>query len=334
MARFADRLPYRVFPSLGEGGTPLIELPDLAVECGIGALWLKNEGQNPTGSHKDRMMSQAVARALDVAPPGVIAASSGNAGISLAAYAAAAGIPCEVVVTSECAAGFRRFMRLCGARVVATRVSLDRWRYMARRIDEDGLFPVTNFLVPPVGSNPFGVDGLKTIAFEIYEQLDRAVPDGVVVPTSRADLLWGVHAGFAELRAAGLARSLPRLFAVEPFPRISAALADGDYRVQQPGQTRQLSIGGATITHQALTALKRSSGSAVVTSDDAVTLDHRVLADRGIYLELSSASTLTAIRQLSAAGQIGRNDVIVAIATSHGMKDEPGGEPDIEWVAP
>src|SRR5690606_405961 len=99
MARFGARLPYSGFMSLGEGDTPLVDLPGLASQCGLEALSIKLESANPTGSHKDRMSAQFVARAKDRNVPSVIAASSGNAGCSVAAYATAAGLPCTIVTT-------------------------------------------------------------------------------------------------------------------------------------------------------------------------------------------------------------------------------------------
>jgi threonine synthase len=193
-------------------------------------LFLKNEGSNPTGSHKDRMSCQAVARALAIGAKAVIAASSGNAGVSLATYAAASGLPCEIVATADCSPAYRRAMQMAGAQVVATHDSLERWRYMRQRVRDDGFFPVTNYLLPPVGSNPFGVEGYKTIAFEIFEQLNNTSPDSILVPTDRADLAWGVYCGFSDLASAGLISKIPRIFAVEPFARISAALEGADYR--------------------------------------------------------------------------------------------------------
>lgn len=99
MLRYGERHPYRTFPTLGEGGTPLVSLPILAERLQVQGLWVKNEGQNPTGSHKDRLSPLVVARALELGRTTVVAASSGNQGVSLALYAAAAGLECEIVTT-------------------------------------------------------------------------------------------------------------------------------------------------------------------------------------------------------------------------------------------
>jgi hypothetical protein len=101
MMRYIERLPFQCYPSLGEGETPQLPLPSLAERMGVTKVWLKNEGQNPTGSHKDRMSALAVARAASLGRSTVVAASSGNAGASLAAYAVAAGLDCKIIATSK-----------------------------------------------------------------------------------------------------------------------------------------------------------------------------------------------------------------------------------------
>ncbi|HET9395768.1 MAG TPA: pyridoxal-phosphate dependent enzyme, partial [Nitrospiraceae bacterium] len=148
LGRYADWLPYHKFITLGEGNTPLLCAEELGQSVGVGEFFIKQEGANPTGSHKDRMSCQVAARALDIGAQSVIAASSGNAGVSLAAYSAAAGLACEIVATATCNVLFRRAMEMYGARVVATRHLPDRWRYMEARVKKAGAYPVTNYLTP------------------------------------------------------------------------------------------------------------------------------------------------------------------------------------------
>lgn len=329
MARYGDWLPYRAFPTLGEGNTPV-----LPVDLGVGDanFWLKQECQNPTGSHKDRMSALAIARAKAVGARLVIAASSGNAGLSVAAYAAAAGLACEIVATADCNIGYRRAMAMTGADIVATRDPVDRWHYVRRRIQQDGVFPITNFHIPPVGSNPFGVEGFKTIAYELFEQLGR-VPDAVIVPSSRGDLLFGIHRGFVDLRASGLGDRLPRLFAVEPFARLAKVMAGDDVRAEFPGDTRQLSIAGNTATYQARVALRDSAGGAVVVGDADAEQAQAWLATRGPYLELSSAAAIAAARQLAARGELAAMRDVVMIGTATGARDPIIGDFPLRFVA-
>lgn len=321
-ARYAEWLAYGDWPSLGEGGTPLVEVAGLAEATGVGRVLVKNEGQNPTGSHKDRMSMLAVARARAAGARAVVAASSGNAGHSVAAYAAAAGLDCVVVTMPGMSPNWRRAVEMTGARLVATDQPASRWTYVRDRVECEGWFPVTNFLTPPVGSNCFGVDGFRTVAFELHEEIGADALGSVLVPTSRADLLWGIARGFRDLVEAGLARSAPKVHAVEPFPRIARVLAGADRRDSFPGSSALLSIGGDTVTYQALDALELCGGTAVAVAEADAVRDQRLLAERGLYLELSSAAALTGLRRLRESGTVAPGETTVLIATSHGFKEE------------
>lgn len=321
MARYAAWMPYSSWLSLGEGGTSCIALSALAGEVGTAAIYLKNEGQNPSGSHKDRASCLTVTRALDAGAKRIVTASSGNGGASLALYAAAAGIECCVVSTPALSPIFRQAVAMTGARLITAQESLDRWRIVAQMTKEEGWFPATNYLNPPVGSNHFGVDGLKAVAYELVEDLGPTKLDVVIVPSSRGDLIWGLYEGFSQLRAAGLVTRIPRLFAVEPIPRIARVLEGAKLTGSFHGSTNLLSIGGSTVTYQAVDAVERSGGGAVVVDDEDVLRDQRRLARHGCYLESSSAAALTGAEQLVKSGLIGPGDAVALIATSHGYKE-------------
>lgn len=320
LPRFAERLPYLTFPTLGEGDTPLIALPRLARELNLEALYLKNEGAQPTGSHKDRMSALFVARAAASGAPAVVAASSGNAGVSLAAYAAVAGLPCTIATTPSMNPIWRRAIEMMGAIIVETGDSLSRWRYVKERVEQDGWASATNFLDPPVGSHPFGVDGYKTIAFELAEELGADGVDTVIIPTARGDVLWGIYAGFRELLQEQRIDRMPRLIAAEPFPRLERVLAGEDYRFHFTGQTALVSIGGTTATFQSVAALRGSAGCAISVASEDVRADQNVLAHDGLYLENSSAAPLSALRKFLASER-GATRRVVLIATSHGFKE-------------
>lgn len=321
MMRYEAWMPYSSWVSLGEGGTPCTPMRALAGELGVSAVFIKNEGLNPSGSHKDRTNCLAVTRALDVGAMQVIAASSGNGGASLALYAAAAGLHCRIVVTPALSPIFRRAIASTGAEIIEEADSLDRWRRMENMVKTDGWFPVTNYLNPPVGSNHFGLDGLKTVAYEMFEDLGPDLVDAVLVPTSRGDLIWGICEGFRELEALGLVNALPRLFAVEPFARITEVLAGAPISGSFPGTTALASIGGSTVTHQAVTAIRATGGGAVVVDDAAVARDQIRLARHGCYAESSSAACLSGLERLLAAGQVARDERVALVVTSNGYKD-------------
>jgi threonine synthase len=321
MFRYVDRLPYRTFPTLGEGGTPIFEIRGLEKELGLPSVWIKNEGQNPTGSHKDRMSPLIVARAVALKRSAVIAASSGNAGASLAAYSAAAGIHCKIVTTSQIHDAWEKAIRITGAEIIKVSDSLERWEMVRKMVETQDIYPATNYHLPPVGSNLFGVQGYVTVALEIVEQMRGILPTAIVVPCARGDLIWGIWAGLNEAKRMRWIDRLPRLYAVEPFPRLMKVLSGCDYREEFEGDSSLLpSIGGNTVTYQSLQAVKASGGAAVVVSNEEVGNAQSSLARKGVYAEGSSAATYIAVSKLVKSGKIGEHDQVLMIVTAHGYK--------------
>lgn len=308
------QLPYTVPFTLGEGRTPLLRADnDLDVD-----LRLKWEGANPTGSHKDRFSALAVARALYAGYRAVAAASSGNAGVSLAAYCGRAGLGCEIAVTDDIPGRVATLMRDLGAHVVSFPQAAARWRHLAAHVGSPTVLPVTNFQLPPVGSSAFGIEGYKTLAAEILTDLAGAWPDWVVVPTSRGDLAWGMYLGFREVCGE---RPVPRLCLVEPYPRVSAVLDGADPHGDFPGTTAVMpSLGGNSVALQAMEAVRRSGGRAQVVDDDTVNAETHRLWRTGLPLEPSSAAALVAVADARVSGAIEPGALVVAVATAHGLK--------------
>jgi threonine synthase len=321
MERYSDRLPYRTFPTLGEGQTPIIKIDELEKDLGIPALWIKNEGQNPTGSHKDRMSPLIVARAASLNRSTVVAASSGNAGASLAAYAAAAGLQCKIVTTPQLNGVWGKAIRLSQAEIIEVSNSLERWEIVRMMVEQEDAYPATNFNVPPVGSNLFGVQGYTTIAYEIVEQMKGCLPTAIIVPCARGDLLWGIWEGLVESRRMGWIEELPRLYAVEPFPRLEQVLDGHDYREHFKGDSKLLpSIGGETVTYQSIYAIRSSNGGAVIVTNEEVEEAQRNLARRGFFAEGSAAVTWPAVNKLVRSGKIDEKDRVLIMLTSNGYK--------------
>ncbi|TCK94651.1 pyridoxal-phosphate dependent enzyme [Paraburkholderia sp. BL9I2N2] len=315
-------LAYSGGSMLGEGETPLVRLPKIEARIGVGRLFAKCEGANPTGSHKDRMSAFVVHRAQEVGASTVAVASSGNAGVSLAAYAASADLNCVIVTTPEMNANWRRAAEMHGAEIVATATSKERWQLVAEKVRSGAWYPVTNYLTPPVGSNPFGVDAYRAIAYEIFAQSGVNQPTDIAVPTSRGDIVWGVAQGYADLRKAGLIAVVPRVHAVEPFPRITRVLAGADRRETFAGNSGLVSIGGGTVTFQAMEALRTTGGAAVSIDETQARADQIELARAGLYVELSSASALSGLKKLVREGVVSREANAVIVTTSHGYKEE------------
>lgn len=303
------QLPYPDPVTQGEGQTPLIDLPEIAAKINVGRVSLKLEGCNPTGSHKDRMSAQLLTRALHREAGTVVGASSGNGGLSIASYAARAGLHAEIVATPDLSPSYRTAMEACGARITIEANSLSRWNHVERRVRE-GAFAVTNYALPAVGTNAFGIEGYKTIAGEIA--VAGTLPDLIVVPTARGDVLSGLALGFLEIGS-----KIPRLIAVEPFPRLTRVLAGEDYRQLFDGTTRQFSIAGPTVTFQALRAIQISYGTAVVISDEKALAASRQLLGFGLDAELSSAASLAALTELASGNALrGRHALLVLTGRS------------------
>ncbi|MCI0687284.1 MAG: pyridoxal-phosphate dependent enzyme [Sporichthyaceae bacterium] len=302
--------------SLGEGGTPLVELRLPGVP---GRILLKDEAANPTGSFKDRLASGAVSRARHLEAGTVALASSGNAGISAAAYAAAAGLPCVVISTPGLPEPTGAALRALGATLLLTDQSAQRWTALRTGVERLGWHPLTNYLDPPVASHPAGVHAYRTIAYEIAESLDWRVPDWVVVPVSRGDGLYGVWAGFVELAELGWTDAVPRMLAVERFPSLSAALADGlaqPARVDYDGQVQARSIGDRKATMMSLLTVQRSGGSAVSCDDAQLWAAWRQLAATGTLVELASAAGLCGAVELAARGELTDRSTVVLLSTA------------------
>jgi threonine synthase len=316
---WGDWLPFLEGVSLGEGGTPCLPLPALARELGIARLSVKHEGLNPTGSHKDRMSAQAVTRALEAGADSVVLASSGNAAVSAAAYCAAAGLRCEVATYRNMPEVFARAMGRLGARRVAFDTGALRWEHVRRRVEDDGAFALTNYCRPPVGSPVFGVEGYRAVALECAA--DGCMPDHILVPTARGDLLWGVYSGFRDLHAAGLVDRMPRLWAVEPFPRLARVLQGEPAQTEFAGTTLQFSIAGDTVTLQQVHATRNSGGGAVVVDDVQAHRGASRLAQEGFWVELCAAAGVAGVSDLRTRGCIAPQEHVLLLLTAKGDRD-------------
>lgn len=316
---WGEWLPYLEGVSLGEGATPCLELPGLARELGVAKLSVKHEGMNPTGSHKDRMSAQAVSRALEAGADTVVLASSGNAAVSAAAYCAAAGLRCEVATYRNMPQAFVTALQRLGAQRFAFDHGPQRWEHVRRRVEDEGAFALTNYCLPPVGSPVFGVEGYRAVALECAAE--GCVPDHVLVPTARGDLLWGLYSGFRDLHSAGLIDRMPRLWAVEPFPRLAKVLQGESAQGEFAGQTAQFSIAGGTVTLQQVHAVQRSGGGAVVVDDTGAHRGASTLAREGFWVELCAGGSVTAVSQLLGEARIAPSDHVLLILTAKGDRD-------------
>ncbi len=317
---FPDAAPV----SLGEGATPLVHLDRLGRRLGLAHLYAKDESQNPTWSYKDRLCSLAVTHAVATGARAITISSTGNHGASTAAYAARAGLPCVIFTVASVPDTMKTLMQAYGAAVVACPTSESRWILMKEGIERHGWYPTSGWSVPPIGSNPFGIEGYKTIAYEIAEDLDWTAPDIVAVPSCYSDGLFGIWKGWAELAALGLVKTRPRMLAAEPYGPLAHALEQGLEAPEKvvAGSSVAFSIASPYGTYQGLTALKDSGGLGVPITDEGIFEAQRALAsEEGLYAEPSAIVGLTAIMQLARKKAIDPDQVVVVVLTSGGLKD-------------
>jgi threonine synthase len=334
MWRYGELLP--VDPArgvtLGEGGTPLTELPRLAGRYGLGRLHVKDETRNPTWSFKDRLAAVAVTRAIEAGAPVVLDSSTGNQGAATAAHAAKAGLPAVVFTFGRVPWTMKVFMAAYGAMVLQIDDDQARRRTLEACVRELGWYPVCNFSDPPVGGNPYGLEGYKTIAFEISEQLGWRPPDVIVFPTDYGDAVARSAKALQELRRLGLIDRLPRLAAAERFGPLGQALAAGLDRVPPvpTGATVAISIDSDVSTIQALDAIRATHGTAVAVPEEAIIAAQLEAARaEGLFPEPSSACALAGARLLRERGWIGPDETVVALITSMGLKDPAATRPHV-----
>jgi threonine synthase len=307
-------IPDDAVVTLLEGNTPLVPAEKLARRMGPHLeLYLKVEGQNPTGSFKDRGMTVAVSRAVATGARVVICASTGNTSASAAAYAARAGLQCAVVIPEgQIALGKLAQAMIYGARVVAVRGNFDRALELVRELGEGGTAVVVNSI------NPDRIQGQKTIAFEIVEALGF-VPDAHALPVGNAGNITATWLGYTE-RAAAHGGTTPRMLG---FQAEGAAPIVRGERVPDP-QTiaTAIKIGNPASWAGAVEARDRSGGVIDTVSDDEIVAAYRALADtEGVFVEPASAAGIAGLLKLGAAGRLGDLRRVVCTVTGHGLKD-------------
>lgn len=325
--RYAHALPCspKNAVSLGEGQTPLVKAARIGPALGARNLFIKDEGRNPTWSHKDRFSTVAVSLARSQGAKVVATASSGNAGASLAAYAARAGLACVVATFGGSATAMLAQIRKYGATVLPLANKMERWTLLAEAATRYGWFVASPYHAPVIGSHPLAIEGYKTIAYEIVEQSGGIAPDWCILPVCYGDALFGVWRGFQDLYAHGAISRLPRLVAAEVHGSLAQALVTGSEALEERSpafDSLAVSIGAPRSTYQALKALRESSGRAVPLGNDGlVDMQERLARDEGIFAELASVTPLLALARLREEGVIAPDDHVVAVVTASGLKD-------------
>jgi threonine synthase len=315
-------LPDSTFlTTLGEGGTPL-----LPISPATGNWWVKFEAVNPTHSYKDRTNTVAVSVARYFGRDSLVCTSTGNHGVALTAYAAKAGTRCVVLMPPEAPPLSLQEMRFFGAEVVIVEdgnfVSL-----LESMVLERGWY-VSQRNAPGVGTrrigNPYGMEGYKTISYEIFHQLGKRAPDRVFLPVGGGDAAWGVHKGFAELAMVGLIERAPQIVACQSAagaPLVNAVEKGLDQVAPvETSPTIAYSIVERQTGDLALRAIRESGGTAVSVTDEEIRAAACRYAAMGVCLESSSSAALAGAEKLGREGQLDPSETIVTIGTGAGLR--------------
>jgi threonine synthase len=313
--------------TLGEGFTPLVQLGRFGRRLGMTRLYAKVEGQNPTGSFKDRGMVVAVAKAVEEGASAIICASTGNTSASAAAYGAAAGLEVLVVLPKgRIATGKLLQALVAGSRVVAIDGNFDDALRIVRELAGDGARSVT--LVNSI--NPHRLAGQKTAAFEVCDDLGRA-PDVLAIPVGNAGNISAYWQGFCDYRDAGITATAPKMFG---FQAAGAAPIVLGHPVARPETVATaIRIGNPASWRRATAARDESGGRIDAVTDDEILAAYRDIAtDEGIFCEPSSAASLAGIRKLVDAGELDRDALTVCVLTGNGLKDPGTAEASVGGI--
>jgi len=309
MWRYRAMIPVAKRVSLCEGGSPLVRRRDVESK-----VYLKVEGDNPTGSFKDRgtsvVMSDAMARGYRT----VAVASTGNMGASVAAYSAYANLAARVFLPRGIPDEKVAQIRAYGAELVRVDGGFPEAVRRMRAEAERGVYLATT------GLNPYFLEGLKTIAFEVFEQL--GVPDMVVVPTGTGGLLTAIHKGFEELRMLGVVDRVPRMVAAQAAavaPIVTAWRDRTPLQEAAEGETIASAIRVKAPYNglSAIAAMDRSGGFAVTVTDEQIVQAVRALGREGVFAEPAGGASLAAMEHID----LGRDESAVLVVTGSGLKD-------------
>ncbi len=307
--------------TLNEGNTPLIHASFLSEKIRV-KVFLKYEGLNPTGSFKDRGMTMALSKAKESGAKLVICASTGNTSASAAAYAAKAGLRCAVLIPKgQIALGKLSQALIHHAKVIAIDGNFDVALQMVRELSKDPSVTIVNSL------NPFRIEGQKTGAFEVCDQLDGICPDFHAMPVGNAGNISAYWKGYKEYREKGKIQKLPVMLGFQAEG--AAPIVKGKIVVKPQTVATAIRIGNPASWKMALTARDESGGRIDAVSDREILESYRMLAEReGIFAEPASASCVAGILKLAKKGYFKtfkkkehKEPVVVCVLTGHGLKD-------------
>ena len=324
--RYRELLPLRDdanLVSLGEGFTPLLPAKSLAGELGLKRLWIKDEAQNPTGSFKDRGLSLAISRAKELGVKKAAIPSAGNAGGSLAAYAARAGIEAHVFMPRDTPIANQIEVQQYGARLTLVDGLInDCGRIINERKTAEGWFDISTL------KEPYRVEGKKTMGYEIAEQLNWTLPDVIIYPTGGGTGLIGMWKAFQEMEELGwIGSKRPRMVSVQASGCAPIVKAFGEGReTAEPWQNAKTVASGLRVPQAVadflmLRALRESNGTALSVGDEEMIAEiPRLGRAEGIFFCPEGAACAAALRRLMQNGWVKPTDEVVLFNTASGLK--------------
>jgi threonine synthase len=325
--RYRDFMPindHSKIVSLNEGGTGLHLCNRLAKHLGIRQLYVKNEGENPTGSFKDRGMTVGVSKAVELGVKSVICASTGNTSASLAAYAAKAGLQCTVLIPSgKIAYGKLSQAMIYGAKVLQVRGNFDESLDIVLKLSEKHR---TIYLLNSI--NPFRIEGQKSLGYEICDQLNQEAPDRIVVPVGNAGNISAIWKGFTEFHELDVVKTLPKMTGIQAAGSapIAQAIKNGRDMIVPVSAPETVAtairIGAPVSWKKAMNAIRKSHGTAEMVTDEEILDAQKTLARvEGLFVEPASASSIAGLKKLIENGEINKDERVVCVTTGHGLKD-------------
>jgi threonine synthase len=314
------------------GWSPLYEEPRLAELLGIKRLWVKDDGQNPTASLKDRASAMAVAKAWEAGAKTIACSSTGNAASSLAGNAAAAGLKTYIFVPDRAPKGKVAQLMMFGANVISVKGNYEEtFKMSAEAIDKYGWYNRNAAI------NPYLSEGKKTVALEIAEQLDWKMPDYLAISVGDGCTIAGVWKGLKDLYAIGFIDRLPRLISAQSTgccPINRAIQAGKDWEPMEENTIADsISVGVPRNADKALMAIRESNGLAICVTDEEILAAARLLGRTcGVFGEPAGVTGTAAVKKAAELGLIGREDTVVSVVTGNGLKDvanaiKAAGEP-------
>lgn len=342
IGRYWKTLPLRTAPEslLAEGDTPLIASRRIGASLGLKSLWFKHEGMNPTGAFKDRAGAMAAALAREAGAKGILSASSGNASSAMAAYCAAAGLACVILMEPGNPLAKLRQTLAMGARVVMVEGIFGHGPealadFLMKAADGAGYY--LGFVWGPV--NPYILEGIKTISYEIMAALPgAATPGAVVAPVGGGDMFAAQWRGWRELERAGLVEHLPRMIGVQSLsaPPLLQAFEQGAGRVTTlPYANSKISGINVPFTgDHALRAVRESGGAVMGVSDgEVLAMQQRMAVEEGVWVEPAGAAPLAALPRLLEQGLIQADEPVVCILSGAGFKDTSLAADQVELIS-